>query len=101
MELLRVFHQRQLNKAGLIRGVVNTLCGFVVVGGLGPENIGHKGLRIAVVEREPARLDLHHDAVARKENMIRGREIKFVEKWFVRGEGLDRKSTRLNSSHMS
>jgi hypothetical protein len=44
----------QLNKAGLTGRVVNALRGFSIVAGLGPENIGDKGLRIAVVQREPA-----------------------------------------------
>ena len=32
-----------------------------VVRRLGEEDVRHEGLRVAVVEREPARLDLHHD----------------------------------------
>ena len=42
--------------------VIDALRGFLKVAGLGPEDIGDEGLRVAVVEREPARLDLHHDS---------------------------------------
>jgi len=37
--------------------VVNALGGFAKVGGLGPEDVGHERLRIAVVQREPSGLD--------------------------------------------
>ena len=41
-----------------------------VIAGTGPEDIVHKRLRVAVIEREPAGLDLHHDAVAGQEDMV-------------------------------
>ena len=61
---LRRCNQGQLDESGLARGVVDPLSGFAKVGGLGPEDVGDEGLRIAVVEREPSGLDLYHDAVA-------------------------------------
>ena len=45
---------------------------------LGLEDIRHKGLRIAVIEREPARLDLHHDAMTRQERVVGGRERETI-----------------------
>ena len=51
---LRRHHHRQLNKAGLVRRVIHPLRGLAIVPRLGPEDAGHKRLRIAVVQREPA-----------------------------------------------
>src|SRR5258708_40123566 len=49
-------HQRQFDKALLTRSVCveNTLHSFPVIPRLGPEDIRHKSLRVAVVQREPA-----------------------------------------------
>jgi hypothetical protein len=55
----------QLDGASLGRGVVDALLRFAIVGGLGQENVGDVRLRIAVVEGEPAGLDLDHDPVTR------------------------------------
>ncbi len=63
--------------------MVDALGGFAIVGGLGPENVGDERLRIAVVKREPARLDLHHDAVAGQEDVIRGGQREAIEKRLV------------------
>jgi len=41
-----------------------------------PRNILNEGLRVAVIEREPARLDLHHDAMVRQKDVIRGRKAQ-------------------------
>jgi hypothetical protein len=43
--------------------VVDALLGLLIIGWLGKHNIRNKGLRVAVVEREPRLLHLHHDAV--------------------------------------
>jgi hypothetical protein len=56
--------QRELNEARLSRSVINPLHRFLVIRRFGPEYTWHEGLWIAVVEREPARLDLHHNSVA-------------------------------------
>src|SRR5437899_12910657 len=77
---------RQLDEAGLPRCMVEALRGFAIVAGLGPENIGDKSLRIAVVEREPARLNLHHDAVAGQEHVIRRGKREAIEQRLVRRE---------------
>src|SRR5882762_5865123 len=62
--------QRHLDERGLPGRVVDALRRYPIVAGLSPENIGDESLRIAVVQREPARLNLHHDAVARQEHVI-------------------------------
>src|SRR5258706_7816060 len=54
--------ERQLDEARPAGRVVNALHGLPVIGGLGPEDVRHERLRVPVVEREPAPLDLHHDA---------------------------------------
>ena len=41
-------------------GVVDALGGFFVVVGLGPEDVGNEGLRVAVIKGEPTGLDLDH-----------------------------------------
>src|SRR5262245_41178902 len=54
---------------------------------LGPEDVGHEGLRIAVVKREPARLNLRHDTVTWQEDVIRRGQREAIEQWLV---GFDR-----------
>src|SRR5690348_1852732 len=54
----------QGDEAGLAGCVVHALRRLHVVGRLRLEDVGHEGLRIAVVQREPARLHLHHQPVA-------------------------------------
>src|SRR5258708_1211832 len=54
---------------------VDGLRGFLVVGFLGFENIGHEFLRVAVVQREPSALYLHHDAVAFFEDVVGGVQV--------------------------
>src|SRR4029079_4999976 len=54
-------HERDLGEARLARRMVDALGGLPIVLRLRPEDVGHERLGIAVVEREPARLDLHHD----------------------------------------
>ena len=73
-------NQRQLDETGLARRMVDPLCGLSIVTRLRPEDVGHEGLRIAIVKREPARLDLHHDPVAGQEDVVRGRQIEFVDR---------------------
>ena len=68
--------------------MIDALGGFAVVGGLGPENVGDEGLRVAVVEREPAGLDLDHDAVAGKEDVVGVGKIEAIEQRLVGGDGL-------------
>lgn len=67
--------------------MINSLSGFLIVFCFGPENVGDKCLRVAVVEGEPAGLDLYHDAVAGLEDVVGGGECEAIEEGFVRGEG--------------
>ena len=48
----------------------------------------HKGLRVAVVERKPGRLDLHHDPMARQERMTDVRQSERIRQNLVRFDGL-------------
>src|SRR5882757_6834423 len=84
---LLLLYERQLDIAGVIRCVIDALLGFLVVGGFGEHDVGDEGLRIAVVEREPGGLYLHHDAVAGQEYVIRGGQIELIGK---RRVGLNR-----------
>src|SRR5580698_6841412 len=59
--------------------MINPLYGFSEICRLGPENICYERLRIAVIERKPARLDLHHDPVARKEYVVCRREGEVIQ----------------------
>ena len=77
-------NHRQLDEARLLRGVVDALGGLTIVGRLGPEDIGHERLRVAVVQREPARLDLHHDPMPRQEDVVGRRQREAVEQRLVR-----------------
>jgi len=61
---LRRRYKRQLNEAPRRRRVVHPLCGFSIVLGLGPEDVGNESLRVTIVQGKPARLHLHHDAMA-------------------------------------
>ena len=63
--------------------MVNTLHGLAVVVGLGPEDVRHEGLRVAVVEGEPAGLDLHHDAVAGQEDVAGVGQGEAVQQRFI------------------
>ena len=50
------------------------MLGLLVVGWLRPENVRHERLRISIVQREPARLDLHHDSVPGQKHVVRRRQ---------------------------
>ena len=63
---------RQVDETGLAFGAVHALRGFYVIIGAREKDIGHKRLWIAVVEREPGGLNLHHDAVTGQKNVVRG-----------------------------
>src|SRR5277367_4273823 len=88
LSMLGCRDQGKLDESGLGGRVVDALRGFAIVGGLGPENIGDEGLRIAVVEREPTGLDLYHDAVTRQEDVIGIGKIEAVKERLVGGDGL-------------
>src|SRR5262249_1958615 len=79
--------QRQLNEARLPGSVVHSLDRFSVISGLGPEDIRNERLWVPVIQREPARLHLHHHAMTRKEDVVRGRQRKAIQQRLV---GFDR-----------
>src|SRR5438445_10631401 len=64
------------------------LCGFLIVGFFGFENVGHELLRIAVDDGKPCALHLHHDAVALLEDVIRGMEIDDERRYLSGNDGL-------------
>src|SRR5216684_48931 len=76
--------QWQFDESDLAGRMVDALGGFAIVGGLGPENVVNESLRIAVVEREPAGLNLHHDAMAGEEHVIGGGKREAIEQRLVR-----------------
>src|SRR6185312_15538117 len=53
---------RHFDRARLLGRVPDSLRRLDIVAGLREQDVGHVALRVAVVERKPARLDLHHDA---------------------------------------
>src|ERR1022692_3133738 len=63
---------------------------LLVVPRLGPKNIRHKRLWIAVIQRKPARLNLHHDPVPGQKNMVRRRQHEAVEQSLVGRDRLRR-----------
>ena len=83
-------HHRQLDEARLAGRVIDPLRRLAVVRRLRAEDVRHEGLRIAIVEREPARLHLHHDAVARQEDVVRRRQREAVRQRLVGGDRLRR-----------
>ena len=85
---LLLTHDWQLDEARPAGRMVDALHRFPVVAGLRPEDVRHERLRIAIVEREPARLDLHHDPVAGQEHVVRRRQREPVEQRRVGGDGL-------------
>ena len=64
------------------------LRGLAVIRWLGEEHIRHEGLRVAVIEREQARLHLHHHPVARLKHVVRGRQSELVRQRLVRCDRL-------------
>jgi hypothetical protein len=80
---LRRRDQRQLNITLLTWSVVNPLHRFLVIGGLGPKDVRYKCLRIAIVEREPARLYLHHDAVTGEEDVVCRRQSELIKQRLI------------------
>src|SRR5712675_339376 len=73
----------EIDKARLLRRAIDALAGLGIVLGLRIKDALHKLLRISIVERKPARLDLHHYPVYRQENMIRMRQFERIFQYFV------------------
>ena len=83
----RRVHQRHF-KRGIVAGAgVDGDGGRLIVGGLGFHDVGHEGLRVAVIEREPGALDFDHHRVAGLEDVINIVQREFV---FVHGTGRKR-----------
>src|SRR5579871_2306827 len=78
---------RQIDVAGRVPGVEHALRGFDVITRPGKENVVDVSLRIAVVERKPARLDLHHDAVPGQEYVVHLRQREAIALHAARGNG--------------
>jgi hypothetical protein len=57
-------HNRETDKAGIAWSMPDALCRLLVIRGLCIKDVWHKRLRVAVVEREQARLHLDHDAMS-------------------------------------
>src|SRR5262245_27545910 len=70
--------ERQLDEAALLGGVIDSLRRLAVIARFGRKDTRDKRLRVPVVKREPARLDLHHDSVPRPKNMIGRRQGETV-----------------------
>ena len=79
MIFLLVRNHRHLDKARLIWRMIYPLCRGLVVRRLCPENVLNKRLRVAIIERELARLDLHHHPVAGQKYVVRGRQLKVLK----------------------
>src|SRR5207245_5839517 len=83
-------HHRQLHEACLTRRVVDTLRSFAVIPEFCPENVAHKRLRIAIIQGEPTRLDLYHDAVSGVKNVVRRGQVETVEQRHVGSQRFSR-----------
>src|SRR3984893_5246166 len=82
---------RQIDETRRAPAMKDPLRSLAVVAGPGEENVRYVGLWVAVVEREPARLDLYHDAVARQKHMVHVRQCELVALHLARrnGAGMD------------
>src|SRR5208282_5172601 len=85
---LLLFDDGQLNKTLLARSMKHALYRLAIILRLGPENARHERLWVPVVERKPARLDLHHDPVPRQKDVVGIRQSKAVEQRLVAGNRL-------------
>ena len=67
---------------------VEALRGLHIVLRFGEEDIGDERLRVAVIQREPGGLHLHHDPVPRQEHVVDRWQDELVRQWFVRHDRL-------------
>src|SRR4051812_10351149 len=56
-----------------------SLCRFLVIASFCPKDVFDERLRVAVVEREPARLDLDHDPMTGQKDMVGGWQREIVQ----------------------
>ena len=68
--MLARVHQRQLQIRIMLRVRVDRDRRRLVVFRLGRHDVGHERLRVAIVEREPCALDLHHHRVPGLEDVV-------------------------------
>src|SRR3954452_15309257 len=78
----------KLDEAGFAGAVVDLLLCLAIVLRFCPENIRDEGLRIAVIEWEPARLHLHHNAVPGQKDVISGWQVEPVQQRLARSNRL-------------
>src|SRR5215472_13138930 len=76
--LLAGWDDRQADEGGVLGRVPDALRSPVKIRCLGGEDVRHKRLRVAVVEREERGLHLHHDAMTRLECVVNHRQRKDV-----------------------
>src|ERR1700722_1509389 len=81
-----LLHHRQPYGARFIAGSEHGLSRFHVVRWFRKEDTGHVGLRVPVIQREPAGLDLHHDSMSWLEHVVGGRKSEAI---FLRFTGRD------------
>src|SRR6266404_8642520 len=79
-------HDRDLDARRVPGGVPDAMSLGPKIRRLRPEDVGDAGLRVAVVQREPGALDLHHDLVAPLERI--GLLVQ-VHREVERGVGLE------------
>ena len=82
--------EREFDEACLARRMVDALRGLFIILRVCQENVRNECLRIAVVERKPGGLDLHHHAVARKKDVVRGGQGPAIKQGFIRCNGFGR-----------
>jgi len=71
-------NHRQLDEAGLIGRVIDSLRGLLVVLRLRGENILHKFLRITIIQWKPRGLNLNHETMPRQKYVIGIGQIKTI-----------------------
>ena len=79
----------QADETGCTAHMVNPLSRLRIVSRSCKEDIRHEGLRVAVIERKPARLDLHHDPMAGQEHVVGGRQGEAIARGVFGGIGSD------------
>src|SRR5580692_2903623 len=75
-----------LHAGGETIGAIDLLRGLLVVALFGFENIRYKFLWVAIVEREPGALYLHHDAMTLFKDVVRGVKVDGERRHFARGD---------------
>ena len=86
---LLVRDHRYLDVRRILFRTVDSLNSLLIIGRLCFENVWHVFLRVAINDREPGALDLHHDAVAFLEHVIVGVEINRKGSDLIGDDGLE------------